>query len=86
MNHMIMKDMEEEQDWEETDFEEISKLFETVRKLKKSEITERFKERYGYLKPKEKEMRASEEEKGLQCSKCMFQVAIKNKNQNKKQW
>ena len=31
MNHMIMKDTEEEQDWEETDFEEISELFKTVR-------------------------------------------------------
>ena len=31
-------------------------------------------------------MRASnkEEEKGLKCSKCMYQVAIKNKNQKKK--
>ena len=43
MNHMIMKDTEEEQDWEETDFEEISELFKTVRKLKKSENTESFK-------------------------------------------
>ena len=38
MNHMIMKDMEEEQDWEETYLKEISELFETVRKLNKSEI------------------------------------------------
>ena len=51
LNHMIMKDTEEEQDWEETDFEEISELFETVRKLKKSENTESFKEKHGDLKP-----------------------------------
>ena len=47
MNHMIMKDTEEEQDWEETDFEEISELFKTVRKLKTSENTESFKEKHG---------------------------------------
>ena len=51
LNHMIMKDTEEEQDWEETDFEEISELFKTVRKLKKSENTESFKEKHGDLKP-----------------------------------
>ena len=83
---MMMKDTKEEQDWEETDFEEISELFETVRKLKKSENTESFKEKHGNHKPAEEEMRASnkEGEKGLKCSKCMFQVAIKNKNQKKK--
>ena len=61
MNHMIMKDMEEEQDWEETDLEEISELFKTVRKLK-SENTESFKEKHGNHKPDEEEMRASNKE------------------------
>ena len=77
MNHMIMKDMEEEQDWEETDLEEISELFKKVRQLKSENMDH---------KPAEEEMRASnkEGEKGLKCSKCMFQVAIKNKNQKKK--
>ena len=72
--------------WEETDLEEISELFKTVRKLKKSENTESFKEKHGDHLPEEEEMRANnkEEEKGLKCSKCRFQVAIKNRNQKKK--
>ena len=79
MNHMTMEDMEEEQDWEETDWEEINDLFKTVRKLK-SENMEIFKEKHGNQKPAEEEMRSSnkEEEKGMKCSKCMYQVAIKN--------
>ena len=72
LNLMMMKDTKEEQDWEETDLEEISELFKTVRKLK-SENTESFKEKHGDHKPAEEEMRASnkEGEKGLKCSKCM---------------
>ena len=79
MNHMIMEDMEEETDWEETDWEEINDLFKTVRKLK-SENMEIFKEKHGNHKTAEEEMRSShkEGEKGLKCSKCIYEVAIKN--------
>ena len=85
MNHMIMEDMEEETDWEETDWEEINDLFKTVRKIK-SENMEVFKEKHGNQKTAEEEMRSShkEGEKGLKRSKCMYEVAIKNKNQKKK--
>ena len=45
-----------------------------------------FKEKHGNHKPVEEEMRSSNKEggKGLKYSKCMYQVAIKNKNQKKK--
>ena len=76
MNHMInLEDMEEETNWEE-----INDLFETVMKLKSGNM-DIFKEKHGNHKPAEEEMRSSHKEggKGLKCSKCIYEVAIKKK-------